>query len=1290
MSLRRFYLPLTGVVFMVASLLPGATLPAQPSPAPLPAREIKGGISLGGDRLLVWEQVADGQGTMALWEYADGQRPTSSGTLAGEEVRAAHGVGVTVFVVDRALLVTSTEPGASPKAVELPGEWASVVFGPSGFIAGGWGDALAISKDGRTWTQAEFNAPGEGDITQLIWNGTDFLALRQTSMERDGWGIQISELCLSRDGRAWRRVTSFEGGNQYAPIDSIRWTGDRWIGHGVGALVELTPDGQSRRIVPTSAAGEEALASGNVAVFRDGSRWLLTSSAGVAESKDLAEWTPLPRLHGDGLKGVWLEGRDGAPRFVGATQRDWSQSRVFALAALLEPSTAPGASGPGAAPAVLTSAAPARVPDTVYDWPAIMAAAVKRAAAEPDYVPTESTLRLRGTKTSKWSKGSPWTAEDMIAGLKKGATAAEVVQVMKSDYDGANLDQPGILTVLTSKEWNDALAKTNSLFDTGSYVLQAEVWGLVYPRSKLADALAREVIARRQQDVPPVSKPVDSPELRRRAAAGEAEASYLLYLLYYTAGDAEGRSPIPKDLPSAEQLKAQAVAGHAAAQWLRASEFENNVDKTKNDPVRVFELHWTSAMAGDAIGAFKLAKLFAAPNDEYGVARNYAESEYWFIEAAVRGWPGQMDQPYQRPWLELANLYSAKAPNDVLATMMPTFEDFTARWLRLMKSRGGVMAEYATLAATYFELESRGNSSPFNYAQRVASMPPELPVLTEREWREIEAGAAGHGPDLLRVAQAYAEGRLVRQNDMKAVAFYRQAAEAGAGLPAYQALARHYRRGLGVNRDPVQVLAWMTKAAETNDLPSLVALADAQHFVNSDGIPQNYAAAIATYEKAVGLGDARSLYNLGMMHRYGRGVPKDEKKWREFMERAAERGYVEAMNSIAYSYIANEIAWDQKDHVQAAAWYQKAVDAGGKTSRQALAESWLHVGRKEEALALFRLLAGENGTDFVVRYHLAEEAAMSGQRDEAAKWFREVARIKASLEFMKTRASDYVREYDEEEAAKPGTLPYYRKKAKTGTADDKVEFALRVASSNRSSAEGWLDSAANEGHAFATAVVYEWQAQRDKAYAEKRIRELADKGNSQAVLIVGLLTAATDKAAGLALVRKAAEAGNADATFRLGMMQYNGNELPQDRAAGIAAITSAADAGLPLAQLTLGRALLGGDVGLTADPVRGVAWLKKVLDQQRFVPAVAAQAAVTLGQFYERSATAPAATGPANAKGVANAPASGSSGGNRVVVEDMREALKYYRLALQLGGANPQLSNHIQQLERSLAMSVKG
>jgi TPR repeat protein len=1226
------------------------------------AREFKGAVELDATRVLAWEFVSDGTGTMPLWIFEEGRGPRQVGKLPAEEITAAVGGGSAVFVADRRLWRTDAKNPEQPTEVELSGQWLSVVHGQMGFVTGGGRDAMAISNDGRTWSAFKFKASDGGDIVHLASNGTELLVVRQIFEMSEGEGKTVSELSLSSDGKVWRPVARFEGGSDYVAVEAMAWAGDRWLGHGLGMVVELMPDGKSRRIASKSDDGATALLADNVTLFRDGSRWVLTSDASVLVSDDLADWKQLSGASSDDISGRWFAAHDGSLRLVGSIKYDWSEKQVFTLAALVNPpakANAPTVAAPRGT--VLAGGGP-RGPETVYHWPTIMASAVKRAAAEPPRVIDESVRKRIGTKKTKWSKGSPWKEADMIAAFRKGATAREIVTVMGLDYDGSDLDKRGILTVLTSPEWDEALRKSRDSMGVPDRTVEVELWAMVKPRSVVADALAREVIAHRRKDVPIMSKPVDSPELRQRVAAGEAEAAYHLYLLYYGVQSDEERRAAPSDLPSGSQLIAQATQGYAPAQWLLASQAGSNSDKVKNDPVRVFELYWTSAMAGDAHGAFKLAKLFAAPNNDYGVARNYAEAEYWLIEAAVRGWPRQMDQPYHRPWLELANLYSAQSPNDVMSTMMPTYEDATARWLRLMTDRGGVMAEYAQLAIRYFDQESRRDPTPFNYAKRISTISAERPVLSAEEWRKVEASAVNRATDLLRVADAYAGGREVRQNDVKAVAFYHRAVQAGAGLPAYRALMHHYRNGFGVKKDMAQFLVWLAKAASTNDVASLLELGDALHYTRQ-GITPDYPAALVAYEKAAAQGEARALYSIGIMHRYGRGGREDEVKWREFTEAAAAKGHTRAMADIASSYIDNKVPWNQRNFAEAAVWYRKAVDAGDLSFRFALAEALQNSDDAVGAQIQLLEVVADEPHHVQSLYKLGQMAEWAGRRDEAARWYREVAQLDTIYDFMKTDAQRFILEYDEEESAEPGSLPHYRKKAKIGTSEDMFAFAMRLPPSQRAQAERWLGAAAEKGHALATTVAYEWKAQNDKAAAEKWIRLRAGNGNSQAVLMVGLLTAATDKAAGLALVRQAAEAGNLDAIFRIGMMQYQGNELPLDRAAGVAGLSKAADGGFPLAQLTLGRALLTGDVDLPAAPQRAISYLKRALEQE-YAGAVALQAAVLLGQVYE--------------------------GGQIVGVKaDLLEAVRAYERATKLDPKNTQLLNHYHNVQRRLSVEVK-
>lgn len=1259
--LRRF---LSGLVMMGCGLVGG--LPAVVRAEIAAPAVIEGGIDLGGGRVLAWTTAGGERNERALWVLFPGAEPKSAGRLFAAQVRGAVGAGRIVYVLDGALKVAPQESPGAVESLNLPGEWSDVAWGAMGFVAGGGDNALAVSRDGRTWAAAAHKSADGGIFERFAPGDGKLAALRQTSKTDEGWNLNVTEVLLSDDGRAWRVVATIAGGDAYSPLASLTWVGDRWVAVGSGRLVSILPTGVVEEISPEGPDGSVLMVIGEEPLARRGAKWILGYDHQVWESSDLKRWTPRGEWRGDQFQGSWLNDGNGTAMLVGRTRADWARlalvpfDRVTARDGLEGVGSKAGAATPsGPLAAGRGPVLPMAGPETAYAWPELVVEAVRRSAGK-SLVSAAFTPPRR--QPARLALGRRWVAADVIAALERREPVADIFRAMSLDCDGSEIDMPGAMAVLTHPAWKAAEARAEEV--GGDFRMAVEFWGMVYQRSAFADELARLVIARRQRDVPPAVKPVDDAALRQRYAAGDPGAAYALYLLHYAATAQREGWTRPADLPPAAEVVARATAGdYAPAQWIRVQQGQ------VKEPLEVARLLRRSAEAGDAHGAFYFAMLYAEPGGEPAFAPNPREAEYWLIEAAVRGWPEQMDVPYVRPWLELANLYSARGLNDVLASMLPTYQDSTARWLRELESRGGALADYARKVAAYHDDETRRGANQFAYAQRLARLAPERPLFTAEERAQLEAGVARNDPVAwLAVAEACAKGRGVRQDDLRAAASYRAAAEAGAGLPAYRALVAIYLKGIGVKKEAKELQAWLTKAADTGDVESLRQLADWQHYVDSEkhGIAQNYAAAWALYERLAGRGDARALQSLAMMQLYGRGVPADREKARGLLERAAALGHAPAMVALGGWGLGGDIPWAKRDWRGAVAWYRRALAAGDRGIRYALAEALEVTEEKAEARRLYLELAQEDRGNFLARYKLASLADTGDEagRAEAAKWHREVWANRAAYDFMKENSGRFVREYDEEEAAKPGSLPYYRKRAKLGGPDEAFDFAMRLFAANRrEDAPTWIWSAANSGHPAATAVHYAELAKKDQKGASEWVRAAADRGNSQAMLIVGLEKSATDKAAGLALVEKAADAGNADAKFRLGLMQFQGREVPQDQAKGLQRLTEAAEAKFPLAQATLGQALLTGQAGVAADPTRGLAYLRSAAEQTHYAP-VAAQAALALGQAYER-------------------------GVGTVVTPNRAEAVKFYRLALQRGGPNPQLQNHLTQLERQLSIDLK-
>ena len=93
-----------------------------------------------------------------------------------------------------------------------------------------------------------------------------------------------------------------------------------------------------------------------------------------------------------------------------------------------------------------------------------------------------------------------------------------------------------------------------------------------------------------------------------------------------------------------------------------------------------------------------------------------------------------------------------------------------------------------------------------------------------------------------------------------------------------------------------------------------------------EGVPQNYVEAVKWYRKAAAQGHARAQNTLGNRYRLGQGVPQDYNEAAKWYRKAAEQGYAGAQYSLGISYDKGEGV--PQNHAEALRWYRKAADQG--------------------------------------------------------------------------------------------------------------------------------------------------------------------------------------------------------------------------------------------------------------------------------------------------------------------------------------------------------------------------
>lgn len=110
------------------------------------------------------------------------------------------------------------------------------------------------------------------------------------------------------------------------------------------------------------------------------------------------------------------------------------------------------------------------------------------------------------------------------------------------------------------------------------------------------------------------------------------------------------------------------------------------------------------------------------------------------------------------------------------------------------------------------------------------------------------------------------------------------------------------------------------------------------------------------------LGNPNALYNLGQLHRMGRGVETDYFKARDYYLRAAEKGHVGAQRNLGTLYYFGRIG--EADHTRALKWLTKA--AINNDPRSQLMVGTIHYnsegGRKDNIQAYaWLILASQSG-----------------------------------------------------------------------------------------------------------------------------------------------------------------------------------------------------------------------------------------------------------------------------------------------------------------------------------------
>ena len=124
-----------------------------------------------------------------------------------------------------------------------------------------------------------------------------------------------------------------------------------------------------------------------------------------------------------------------------------------------------------------------------------------------------------------------------------------------------------------------------------------------------------------------------------------------------------------------------------------------------------------------------------------------------------------------------------------------------------------------------------------------------------------------------------------------------------------------YASGLGVERDYVQAIEWLGKAALQGDSEAQTNLG--AMYAYGQGVPTNHIEAIQWFRMAAKNGVGFAQYNLGMQYFFGKGIPVDKIRGVSWFILAAKQGDADASNNL--TIIKKEMASNHYSEAQALA-----------------------------------------------------------------------------------------------------------------------------------------------------------------------------------------------------------------------------------------------------------------------------------------------------------------------------------------------------------------------------------
>ncbi len=404
---------------------------------------------------------------------------------------------------------------------------------------------------------------------------------------------------------------------------------------------------------------------------------------------------------------------------------------------------------------------------------------------------------------------------------------------------------------------------------------------------------------------------------------------------------------VPKNLSKALELLQQAVAlDDSDAMFKLASWFEQGKgDLSKNEVEAVYLLG--QAAGNEHVEAmYKLGLMFM--EGKGGVNKNLDLGIRWFEQAAKNEQVGEY-------WVE-----RAVKSEQVISTMhklglmfmngegVVRNQKIGMKWFEQAVKRGNVASmiklgvcyrdgkgvdKDAVEARKWLQLSAEGGSVEGMYEFGVFLEEVMYDDHSAMEWYQ-KAADNGYVEAMGRLGACYKRDRLYDLKDLTEAVRWLQQAVNLEDAEAMRQLGICYENGEGVVRDLSRALELYQRAVAKNNAKAMVKLAS-WYEQGEAGLPQNLNEAFKLLKRALNLGDSDAMfklaswyeqgkagsseglrlldlasknghveasYKLGLMYMYGRKLPEDLSIGLIFLQKAADRGSVDAIRDLAAYY----------------------------------------------------------------------------------------------------------------------------------------------------------------------------------------------------------------------------------------------------------------------------------------------------------------------------------------------------------------------------------------------------